>query len=168
MIVAFTGAADFRRPTRDFANYHPEEYREFMRGWVNELKNRKPNDACYALAEYGVPVITMNVDELHQLAGSKNVIAVHGRLPREEELDHCDEMMNTPVLYGDLAPGYFKAFKLLDKLGKNDVLLIVGASNCTGFGIAVRVRAEELGVRIVEIDSTRVREFLEEYFRNSK
>lgn len=55
-----------------------------MREFVDGIKDKKPNDAHIALAEYGIPIITMNVDGLHQKAGSKNVITLHGDLPTEE------------------------------------------------------------------------------------
>ena len=34
-----------------------------------------PNDAHIALAEYDVPVITMNVDGLHQKSRSRHILA---------------------------------------------------------------------------------------------
>lgn len=52
-----------------------------------------PNDAHLALAEYDVPVITMNVDGLHQKARSRHILAIHGTLP-------------DIVLYDDPAPLY--------------------------------------------------------------
>jgi len=47
----------------------------------------KPNDAHYALAELErqkklTAVVTQNIDDLHQRAGSKNVLEVHGSLYR--------------------------------------------------------------------------------------
>lgn len=64
----------FIEHTEDFFNF----YREKM-----IYKNAKPNSAHYALAKLEQvgklkAVITQNIDGLHQLAGSKNVIELHG------------------------------------------------------------------------------------------
>ncbi|WP_035588325.1 SIR2 family NAD-dependent protein deacylase [Hippea jasoniae] len=42
------------------------------------LKDVKPNAAHYAVAKLGCPVITQNIDGLHQAAGSKEVVEFHG------------------------------------------------------------------------------------------
>ena len=49
-----------------------------------QLKTVQPNDAHKALVElenqYEVTIITQNVDDLHERAGSSNVIHLHGEL----------------------------------------------------------------------------------------
>ena len=49
-----------------------------------QLKNAKPNDAHIALTElekkYDVTVVTQNVDDLHERAGSSKIIHLHGEL----------------------------------------------------------------------------------------
>src|SRR3954464_4251076 len=62
-----------------------------MVGWQRMAK-AKPNDAHHALAQMerrGLLrlLITQNVDGLHSLAGSENVIDLHGRLDRVVCLD---------------------------------------------------------------------------------
>ncbi len=51
-----------------------------------QLKNVKPNDAHILLAElekkFNVFIITQNVDNLHEQAGSKNVLHLHGELTK--------------------------------------------------------------------------------------
>lgn len=123
------------RLTRDFANEHPEEYRNTIRQMVDGCENAKPNAAHIAIAEGNFPVITMNVDRLHTKAGSKNVIEVHGVLPTREELD--EELFpltyNGIVLYGDLAPKYDDAIKMVRELEyDNSYFIIVGTSFYTG------------------------------------
>ena len=60
-------------------------------GWrtVAEARPNRAHRALAALAERGVvgPLITQNVDGLHQAAGSPSVIDLHGRLDRVECLD---------------------------------------------------------------------------------
>lgn len=48
----------------------------------------KPNDAHYALAKleqkYKVTIITQNIDDLHERAGSSNVVHLHGVITRSQ------------------------------------------------------------------------------------
>lgn len=121
--------------TRDFANEHPEEYRDTIRQMLNSCERAKPNVAHIAIAEGGFPVITMNVDRLHTKAGSKNVIEVHGVLPTRKELE--EELFPLTydgiVLYGDLVPKYDDAIKMVKQLEyDNSYFIIVGISFYTG------------------------------------
>ena len=61
---------------------------------------QNPNDAHIALTEYNIPVITMNIDGLHQLAGT-DALELHGGLPEDDEMDIAYSLYNKPVLYGD-------------------------------------------------------------------
>lgn len=123
------------RLTRDFANEYPEEYRNTIRQMLDSCENANPNAAHMAIAESGFPVITMNVDCLHTKAGSKNVIEIHGVLPTREELE--EELFPVTyegiVLYGDLAPKYNDAIKMVRQLEyDNSYFIIVGTSFYTG------------------------------------
>ena len=97
MIIAFTGAGISRAsgiPTFDeqgdlrtkldrcFATYHRKEFNKIMQQLVDTCKAAEPNDAHKALAEYNIPVITMNIDGLHNRAGSQYVIEVHGNVEK--------------------------------------------------------------------------------------
>ncbi len=181
MIVAFTGAGISKesgidtfqdRPgireklTRDFAQHHPIEYRQIMREFVETCSGKEPNDAHKVLAEYDIPVLTMNVDTLHEQAGTKHIIKMHGRLPTKEELDYCDKLHNCPVLYGDLAPMYDKAYDLLWLMTTGDILLVIGASTYTRISYNLREYVRCHGVEVVEIQdkaSTEVRKFVESH-----
>ncbi len=104
--VALTGAGistdsgipDYRGPNASPAN--PITYSEFlsdeesrrrywarsMEGW-RSFRAARPNAGHRALATLGVPVITQNVDGLHQAAGSHRVLDLHGRIDRAACLD---------------------------------------------------------------------------------
>lgn len=91
-----SGIADFRSPGGVWTIFSPDEYatldvflkkpqkawklyREMGRG----LLGKKPNQAHQILAdfeEHGLlkGLVTQNVDNLHQAAGSKNVLEIHG------------------------------------------------------------------------------------------
>lgn len=57
---------------------------EFYNQRRRQLKDVKPNDAHLSLVKLGkkfnVTVITQNVDDLHERAGSENVLHLHGKL----------------------------------------------------------------------------------------
>jgi NAD-dependent deacetylase len=93
-----SGIPDFRSPTGIWAQYDPMEYatieafqRDPEKVWsfyalrYRALTEAEPNDAHLALAELerrGVvsAVITQNIDLLHERAGSRDVIEVHGSI----------------------------------------------------------------------------------------
>lgn len=169
MIIAFTGAGiskasgiptfdemgDLRQKLeRNFATRHKDEFNSIMAQLSAACEQAKPNDAHIVLAEYNIPVITMNIDSLHIRAGSKNVLEVHGSL-RE----------NNVVLYGDSAPVYTEALDWVDRLGNKDTILIIGTSFYTTFSSQVKQTAENNGVNTVIINADaehEVRKYLEE------
>ena len=169
MIIAFTGAGiskasgiptfadqgDLRtKLDRIYSRQHPEEFNEIINNMYNTCKNANPNDAHKALAEYDIPVITMNVDNLHQRAGSKNVLAIHGNLPNV-------------VLYGDPAPLYQSALDWIFRMQPGDTLLIVGVSFYTNISEQIRICAKAQGANIVLINRN-AEEFVRGYLENHK
>ena len=91
----------FANPTGYAANL-PESY-EWYRARARGVSAVAPNPAHHAIARLAslVPelvVITQNIDSLHQRAGSRDVIELHGSL-REFRCDACDH----PVAW-DQAP----------------------------------------------------------------
>ena len=72
--------------SHDFFLSHPDVFFEYYRDFLL-YPNAKPNDAHRALArleqrESLTAVITQNIDNLHQKAGSKNVLELHGSVYR--------------------------------------------------------------------------------------
>ena len=121
--------------TRSYVEEHPVEYRNLVRTLTKSALNAKPNVAHFVIAQTGAPVITMNVDGLHQKAGSNLLIPVHGYLPTLEEIEYEEFPIEFGglILYGDLAPLYSKAFQQLNRLPVGGNLVIVGTSFFTGF-----------------------------------
>ncbi|HHZ11874.1 MAG TPA: NAD-dependent protein deacylase [Acholeplasmataceae bacterium] len=75
--------------SRSFFDANPEEFFRFYKAKM-VYPDAKPNPAHYALAkleEMGIlkAVITQNIDNLHQAAGSRNVIELHGTVMH----NHC-------------------------------------------------------------------------------
>lgn len=167
MIIAFTGAGISRdsgistfmeqpqvreKLYRSFATSNPKEYNKTIRDLHEVVSLAQPNDAHHVLAESGIFVITMNIDGLHELAGSE-VLALHGSLPQRDELSRAHELWNKPVLYGDPAPNYAKAMRRINSLTDKDVLLVIGASRYTAIAVEIRELAYRNGAEIIEIQS---------------
>jgi len=102
------------------------------------------------LAEYKIPVVTMNIDGLHKLAGS-DALEMHGGLPEDDEMDKAYSLYNKPVLYGDPAPNYQKAYEMVYDLEPDDVFLVIGCSFHTAIAVDLREIARSRGARIIEI-----------------
>ena len=129
---------------------------EFYNQRRAQLKDAQPNAAHTAIAgleaTYDVDVITQNVDNLHERAGSTRVLHLHGELtkvrPENGVYDRTAseaEVLDVgyrPVVVGDLAPNgsqlrphivFFgeavpKIEKAIDLVSQADILLIVGTS----------------------------------------
>jgi len=97
------------RPIRDFLgrDYFRKDPAGFfevycaMEAWCGT----RPNAAHLALAAHRVPVITQNIDGLHQKAGSGRVIELHGNL-RRVLCPACGGEWAASALCGDLRPLY--------------------------------------------------------------
>jgi NAD-dependent deacetylase len=105
-----SGIPDFRSPSGIWARYDPMEYatidafrRDPVKVWdfyakrLQVLADARPNTAHLALAElerrgFVEAVITQNIDRLHERAGSRNVIEVHGSI-RTSSCPGCGEVV---------------------------------------------------------------------------
>ncbi|MBE6231528.1 MAG: NAD-dependent deacylase [Bacteroidales bacterium] len=122
-----------------------------------QLADVRPNPAHMAIAaleeEFEVTVVTQNVDNLHERAGSTKVIHLHGELTKVRPENCCNEYDGfseetvfdvgfEPVQIGDVAPNgaqlrphivWFgeavpKIDQAVDAVESADILLIVGTS----------------------------------------
>lgn len=131
---------------------NPKVFYEFYRQKMN-TRNIEPNIVHYTLAKLEEKgklkaIITQNIDGLHQKAGSKNVIELHGTTSKNycskcRKLYASDYIYNSkePIptcscrglirpditLYGEVLPQ--KAFSnALEAIGNADMLIIAGTS----------------------------------------
>lgn len=78
-------------------SYFIFETKKFYEYYFNEMifKDAKPNTAHYALARLNnkATIVTQNIDGLHGLAGSKNVIEIHGSVDKNRCLN-CHSFFN--------------------------------------------------------------------------
>ena len=132
--VALTGAGvstesgipDFRSPSGLWAQFDPLDYGSIdsfrtdpARVWrfyaprFSMLANAEPNPAHHALAELErlgllAAVVTQNIDRLHELAGSREVVEIHGSI-RTSSCPRCQTSYRlahvlTLIEEGDGAP----------------------------------------------------------------
>ena len=177
-IVVFTGAgvsadsgiSTFRDADGLWANYRiedvctPEALKrnralvvEFYNIRRKELLSVEPNPAHYAIAElekyFDVEVVTQNVDNLHERAGSTRIIHLHGELTKVRPENCCNDRDGyseatvfdigaDAIHIGDMAPNgsqlrphivWFgeavpKIEAAIDAVEAADILLIVGTS----------------------------------------
>ncbi|MDO5755122.1 MAG: NAD-dependent protein deacylase [Tissierellia bacterium] len=138
--------------SHEFSEDHPKEFQDYVK---NELifEEAKPNGAHFALTELEKRgqlscVITQNIDSLHQKAGTKNVIEIHGNLRDyyckechksftidyfmdHENPVHCDScngiIRPDVVLYGE-ALDQGKMSQGISQIASADVFIIGGTS----------------------------------------
>lgn len=169
-LVVFTGAgvsadsgiATFRDSDGLWANYRIEEVCtpealarnrakvvEFYNLRRRETLSKEPNAAHHAIAElekyFDVQVVTQNVDNLHERAGSTRVTHLHGELTKlrstanpdliypiegwEQKLDARAEdgsyLRPHIVFFGEAVPMFDRATRIV---AKADILVVVGTS----------------------------------------
>lgn len=171
-IVVFSGAgmsaesgiSTFRDSDGLWERYRIEEVAT-PQAWVNDpnlvtrfynmrrkqIMEVTPNDAHIKIAElekhFNVEVVTQNIDDLHERAGSQNVLHLHGNImyakssgPMQEkayfkldnweltENDRCPDgyrLRPHVVWFGEAVPAYDEAARTLSEA---DILIVVGTS----------------------------------------
>ncbi len=113
-----------------------------------QLNQVEPNEAHYAIAQldknHSVTVITQNVDDLHERAGSSQVLHLHGELRKVRSIKkgslsvHCEtdislgdkdeegfQLRPDIVWFGEEVPLLGQAAKLVHEA---DVIIVIGSS----------------------------------------
>lgn len=146
-VVALTGAGvstesglpDFRSPGGFWSGVNPFEvasltafrrrpkaFYDFYRKRLSVLADARPNDAHRALVDlerFGLHmVITQNVDGLHQAAGSRRVVELHGNL-REAVCLGCGRIEPISVITAALDRGVLPACPACGRPLKPNVVL---------------------------------------------
>ena len=91
---------------------NPQVVLDFYNMRRKDVTNAKPNAAHYGLAElekdFEVEIITQNIDDLHERAGSSNVLHLHGEIFKMRTSIAYDDRMiydiKGDINIGDLAP----------------------------------------------------------------
>lgn len=127
---------------------NPELVLEFYNQRRRQLKEVQPNDAHFSIAElentHQVTIVTQNVDDLHERAGSRHVVHLHGELLKARSInnehdvfywdkdiylgDVCSkgyQIRPHIVWFGEAVPMIEKA---IDICKTADILMIIGTS----------------------------------------
>jgi len=127
---------------------NPELVLDFYNQRRAQLKFVKPNQGHFSLQKleenYNICIVTQNVDDLHERAGSESVLHLHGELRKvrstkneqlvynwEENLilgDLCEEKSQLRphiVWFGEAVPMIDQAVELVEKA---DILVVIGTS----------------------------------------
>ena len=146
--------------------------------WRREIvKEAKPNYAHYALAELedhkpNFNLITQNIDGLHKLAGSRNIIELHGNIWQtrctrcaiiEQNLDvplkelpprcnNCGAIVRPNIVwFGEVIP-----MPLIDKaliaIEQCELMLIVGTSGVVEPAASMGLVAKQTGKTVIEVN----------------
>lgn len=161
-ISAESGLQTFRDSNGLWNDYNVEEVAS-IEGWHRnkalvlefynirrrELEKVQPNEAHLIIAslerDFNLCVVTQNVDNLHERAGSSNVIHLHGELTKacgERDKEHPIEIGYRDIRFGEKAPDgtqlrpfivwFGEAVPLLERAAREvstaDILIIIGTS----------------------------------------
>lgn len=130
---------------------NPALVHEFYNTRRKELIAVEPNDAHRGLVEleddYEVNIITQNVDNLHERAGSKNVLHLHGELMKIRSMrvdsrvyeltpDNLETSVDTRDEYGDAVRPHIVFFNeavpniepAIDLVQQADIFVVIGTS----------------------------------------
>jgi len=197
--VAFTGAGisvesgvpSFRGEDGLWEKYNPDLfeidyfYKHPEKSWslINKiffeiLKDKKPNKAHYCLAKleemgFVKAIITQNIDNLHYLAGSKNIVEYHGNsrmlvckscgrkfpatdfdLSKTPYCPYCNVVLKPDfVFFGEMIPkdAQQESEKLMNQC---DLLIIIGTSGLVYPAAFLPMLARKHGAKIIEINKT--------------
>lgn len=130
-------------------NRNPEQVLEFYNLRREQACSVKPNVAHFGIAEleleFEVEIITQNVDNLHERAGSTKVLHLHGELTKARSVDDdnliidignkrikigdcaSDEKQLRPhiVWFGEMVPKMEEAVLIVEEA---DILVVIGTS----------------------------------------
>ena len=197
-LIAFTGAGisvesgipPFRGPNGLWSKYDPKildinffyKHPDISWKYIKEIfydymQNIKPNKAHYFLANLenkGIlkGIITQNIDNLHQKAGSKNVVEFHGTASRLECINCKSKFQSNKISFEKLPPlcpkchGILKpdfvffgepipstAFEKSINLMQNaDAVLVIGTTGEIMPASELPFIAKQNGAKIIEIN----------------
>jgi NAD-dependent deacetylase len=185
-ISAESGIETFRADTGLWANHrvedvatpegfakNPDLVQSFYNGRRAQLADGGPNDAHKALVELekhaDVLVVTQNVDDLHERAGQRNIIHMHGALLGA--LCHlCDHRWDAPTVMhaSDTCPACgaaktrpdivwfgempYQMDRIIDAIHDADLFVSIGTSGNVYPAAGFAAEAERAGVDTLELN----------------
>ncbi len=189
-VSAESGIRTFRDPDGFWAKLNPAELasangfianRQLVWDWYQErraiIAECQPNSGHYAIAKLEALVddftlITQNVDRLHQSAGSRNVLELHGNIidnhcfdcgqtyenaidPRDHSLPNCQncggKIRPSVVWFGEMLPEY-EMEQAVISAQKSDVFFTIGTSAEVYPAANLPLIAKDAGAYVIEIN----------------
>jgi NAD-dependent deacetylase len=162
---------------------NPQGFYDWLKPLAKLAKSAKPNPAHYALAELEAigklrAIITQNIDDLHQRAGSKRVLEVHGHIRQatcircyhlvdaaplfakfveDGDIPTCEVcggvMKPNAVLFGEMLP-VGVMYEANQESTKCDVMLIAGSSLEVAPAADLPVVAKEQGAKLILVNKS--------------
>lgn len=160
------------------AGFHesPEAVIAYFNKFREKVQAAQPHAGHEALVELeewsaGLPVITQNVDDLHERAGNKRVIHLHGNLMQDRCARYCQGVPSiidvgnalptcphcgaprrpNVLLFGEYI--HSNVFQEgLDVAIQTDLMLIVGTTGIVAPALEIPIRAKQAGARLIEIN----------------
>jgi len=168
---------------------NPQKVWDFWMEQCKKMQAANPNAGHLALSQMenkhlsGLPIITQNIDDLHERSGSRNVIHLHGKLMQkrcsryckgvpslvaDNDLvyssehsvplcPHCGELIRPDViLFGEYLHAYpmEQAEMIIDQ---TDLMIIIGTSGLVAPASKIPLRAQDNGARLIEVNPSRSR-----------
>lgn len=166
----------------DGYNRNPELVLKFYNERRKQLKDVRPNAAHLAVKrleeKHEVVVITQNVDNLHEQAGSSNIIHLHGELLKatssdnpnnpvfirqlnvEDEISFGDladdgsQLRPYIVWFGEAVPAFSKA---IDEVKSADMVIVIGTSfNVYPAASLVQFAKKDSSIYVIDPNPTQV------------
>lgn len=156
---------------------NPELVLQFYNERRNQLKDCEPNEGHKLIAgmesEFEITIITQNVDDLHERAGSSNIIHLHGELTKAcssintksiynigyesinigDKAEDGSQLRPFIVWFGEAVPMIEKAIEIVSKA---DILVIVGTS-LQVYPAASLINYVRIGIPVYLIDPNDVK-----------
>ncbi|MFN8527928.1 MAG: NAD-dependent deacylase [Anaerolineae bacterium] len=167
--------------TRDAFRTNPALVWQFYAQRLRGVHQTQPNPGHYALAalekRFGsIPIITQNVDNLHEIAGSTQVIHLHGQINRHKcfnackgeptlidiatlpdkeasppRCPHCGSYVRPDVVwFGEMLPP--DAVQAANDALNCDVLLVIGTSGAVYPAAEMPLIAMRHGAKVIDVN----------------
>jgi NAD-dependent deacetylase len=163
--------------------YYPERFFEWLRPLASEMVNAKPNPSHFAFSTlerggYIKTIITQNIDGLHQKAGARSVIEIHGSLktlsctgcfkqvPSVEFLDpflqlgqiplcpHCGKILKPDVVLFEEQLPVKSWLEAREAVRTCDLMIVAGSSLVVMPAAGLPMSAIENQARLIVINKT--------------